>query len=66
MDKAKTEKSIDRVTTENLDLALRFFGVEIHKTILDIIIDVVELLEEKGGETSLIDLHKLKDERKKS
>ena len=55
------EKSIDKVTVTNLDLALRMVGVQFdHKTI-DKIIDLVELIEEKGDSTSIKDVCELKE-----
>ena len=53
---SKTVKSIDNVTVQNLDIALRMCNIEIHKTILDIIIDLVELIEEKGDQVSIKDI----------
>ena len=55
----KIEKMIDKVTTKNLDIALRMVGIEINKTILDKIIDLVELIEEKGDDVSIKDICKL-------
>ena len=51
-----TEKPIDKVTVANLDIALRRVGITLdHKTI-DIIIDMVELIETKGDNTSIDDI----------
>lgn len=55
---AKT-KPIDKVTTTLLDAALRSCGIQINICLLDKIIDVVELLEDKGDKTTLLDLAKL-------
>lgn len=53
------KKSIDKVTVTNLDLALRMVGITFdHKTI-DKIIDLVELIEEKGDEASIKDICEL-------
>ena len=55
----KTEKQIDKVTVTNLDLAFRMVGITFdHKTI-DIIIDLVELIEEKGDKASIKDICEL-------
>ena len=54
--KARIEKPIDNVTVELLDVGLRFIGVNIDKEIIDKIIDLVELIEDKGYETSINDL----------
>jgi hypothetical protein len=52
-------KSIDKVTVTNLDLALRMVGIIFdHKTI-DKIIDLVELIEEKGDDSSIKDICEL-------
>jgi hypothetical protein len=56
---SKTDKPINKVTTTNLDIALRMCGIEINKSIIDKIIDLVELIEEKGDEVSIQDLCKL-------
>ena len=50
------EKPIDKVTTTMLDCALRMCGYNIEPKVLDNIMDVVELLEEKGGQTSIEDI----------
>ena len=52
-------KSIDKVTPTNLDIALRIVGIQISKDLLDNIIDLVELIEDKGGEATLKDVLKL-------
>lgn len=54
------EKPIDKVTVELLDISLRMCGIEIHKSVLDKVIDVVELLEEKGGKATVDDFEDLK------
>jgi hypothetical protein len=58
----KSEKTIDKVTTSLLDVALRMCDIEINKAILDRLIDVVEIITEKGGDVSLKDVSHLKDE----
>jgi hypothetical protein len=55
----KTEKPINKVTTTNLDIALRMCNIEINKSIIDKVIDLVELIEEKGDNTSIQDICKL-------
>lgn len=61
----KPKKSIDKVTTEYLDIALRMYGIQLSKEIIDVTIDLVELIEEKGGEVTISDVSKLKGERGK-
>lgn len=56
---------IDEVTTERLDIALRMCGIEMPYSIVDNIIDLVELIEKKGGKTSINDTVKLQAEWKK-
>lgn len=56
------KKSIDNVTVTNLDLALRMCGIQIDKSILDRVIDVVEMLEEKGDYTTISDVANLQVE----
>lgn len=60
----KESKPIDKVHTDLLDMALRSCNIEIHPDILDRVIDVVELLEEKGEEVSIKDICELKAEWK--
>ena len=55
-------KPIDNVTTDRLDIALRMVGITFDHRTIDKIIDIVELIEEKGGETSIQDIEKLKAE----
>lgn len=52
-------RPIDRVTTDNLSCALRMVGISIPKTTVDKIIDLVELIEEKGDEVSIRDITEL-------
>lgn len=54
------KKTIDNVTTEYLDMALRMCGYNVDLVLIDKIIDLVELIEEKGGDTHLMDICKLK------
>ena len=51
---------IEKVTTDYLDIALRMVGISLDVTLIDKIIDLVELIEEKGGEASISDITKLK------
>lgn len=53
------EKPIDKVTIENLELVLRMCNIQIHKDIVDKIIDCVELIEDKGEEVTLMDVCKM-------
>lgn len=55
-------KTIDKVTITNLDVTLRLVGIEIDQYILDKIIDIVELLEIKGDDTTLKDISELECE----
>ena len=59
-------RPIDKATTDNLDIALRMCQIQIDKSILDRIIDLVELIEEKGDQTSIDDVVKLQTEWKQS
>lgn len=56
-------KPIDKVSTEYLDIALRMYGIQLNLNTIDIIIDLVELIKEKGGDLSITDISKLKKER---
>ena len=60
------KRPIDNVTVDNLDIALRMCQIQIDKSILDRIIDLVELIEEKGDQTSIDDVVKLQTEWKQS
>ncbi len=60
--KSVNPRLIDKVTVENVDLALRMIGITCdHKTI-DNIIDLVELIEDKGDDTSIKDICRLQSE----
>ena len=59
------KRPIDNVTVDNLDIALRMCQIQIDKSILDRIVDLVELIEEKSDETSIADVCKLQEEWKK-
>jgi len=56
-----TKRLIDNVTVQNLDIALRMCQIQIDKSILDKIIDLVELIEDKADETSIADICKLQE-----
>ena len=60
------KRPIDNVTVDNLDIALRMCQIQIDKSILDRIIDLVELIEEKGDEISIADVCKLQEEWKQT
>ena len=59
-------KPIDKVTVEILDVALRMVGIQLHLTIIDKIIDLVELIEVKGEEVSIKDVCALQEVWKES
>jgi hypothetical protein len=59
MSNKKKKPSIDRVSTTTLDIALRSVGYKLDMELIDKIIDLVELLEVKGDNTSLADICKL-------
>lgn len=56
-----TKRLIDNVTVTNLDIALRMCQIQINKSLLDKIIDLVELIEDKGDETSIADVCELQE-----
>jgi hypothetical protein len=56
---SELEQPINKVTTTNLDIALRMCNIEINKKILDKIIDIIELIEEKGDEVKIKDICQL-------
>jgi hypothetical protein len=55
----KTKNPIDKVTTTNLDIVLRMCNIELNKSIIDKVIDIVELIEEKGDGTTIKDVCEL-------
>lgn len=61
----RIEKPIDKVTIERLDFVLRMCNIQLHSALIDKIIDCVELIEEKGEETSLMDVCKMQAEWKR-
>ncbi|MCE5225883.1 MAG: hypothetical protein LLG05_08470 [Porphyromonadaceae bacterium] len=54
------ENPIDKVTIDYLDIALRMVGISLDLKLIDQIIDLVELIEEKGGDVSISDITELK------
>lgn len=62
----KTEKPIDKVTTGILDIALRMCNIQLDRKIIDRIIDLVELIEEKGEDASIKDICELQSKWKAS
>lgn len=60
------EKKIDQVTSKLLDMALRMVGIQIDLDTLGKILDLVELLEDKGELASIMDIVKLQVEWEKS
>jgi len=61
MKKHKKTK-IDKVTTDRLDTVLKMLDINLPLGLLDNIIDVVELIEQRGGKVSLDDVSYLRDE----
>ena len=58
---AENNKTIDNVTTVLLELACRIVGIQLSFKEVDLIIDIVELIEEKGGDVTLRDMISLKE-----
>lgn len=56
------KKLIDNVTTERLNTVLKMCDIQLSICLIDRIIDLVELIEDKGGKTSLRDISKLQKE----
>jgi len=57
-----SSRLIDKVNTTNLDIALRMCGYQLDKSLIDRIIDLVELIEDKGDDASIRDVCKLQAE----
>ena len=55
----KKKRRIDKVTTDMLDMVFRMVGIDCDIDTVDKIIDLVELIEDKGGDTSLKDVVEL-------
>lgn len=60
----RIEKPIDKVTIERLDMVLRMCNIQLHHTLIDKIIDSVELIEEKGESVTLMDVCKMRSQWK--
>jgi uncharacterized protein YnzC (UPF0291/DUF896 family) len=58
------QQPIDKVTVTNLDIALRMVNINLNKEIIDKVIDLVELIEQKGDDVTIKDICKLKEEWK--
>jgi hypothetical protein len=54
--KKRKPKAIDKVTVTNLDIALRMCKIQVCPDLLDKIIDLVELIEEKGDDVTIKDI----------
>ena len=55
-EKASEKRPIDKVTTKNLDIALRMVGIQLDVSIIDKVIDLVELIENKGDDVTIKDI----------
>jgi hypothetical protein len=55
------EKPIDNVRIDNLGSALRMCGVELSDKVLDLVIDLVELIEDKGADLKLSEVVEIRD-----
>jgi len=54
--KNETPRLIDKVTVVNLDLSLRMCNIRFNPNLINKIIDLVELIEEKGDDVSIKDI----------
>lgn len=54
------EKPIDKVTTDRLGVVLTMCGIDLTDKELDLIIDAVELVENKGGNVTIDDIYEMK------
>lgn len=59
--KGTESKPIDEVTVRLLDMSLRLCDIQINEKILDKIIDLVELIEDRGDKIDVEDICKLKE-----
>ena len=59
--KTKKEKPIDKVTSQYLKMGLKMAGINLSYETIDMIIDIVELIEDKGGNVSISDICELID-----
>ena len=55
----KRVKPTNNVTRTNLNLALRMVNIQISEGLLDQVVDVVELIERKGDDVSIMDICEL-------
>jgi len=55
------QNPIDNVTVKNLGSALRMCHIQLTEDVIDKIIDLVELIETKGDDTSISDIFELQD-----
>ena len=49
----KSSKVLDKVTVQNVDGVLRHTGRHVDKELIDIMIDVIEVLADKGDQITL-------------
>lgn len=57
---AGVEHAKNNLTTKELDAALRMAGIHIHRDLLDKVIDVAEVIIDKGGDATIKDIEALK------
>lgn len=62
MNDIQKTRPIDKVTVYNLNMALLMCRIEIDEEIIDKIIDLVELIEDKGDDVSIKDIRMLNEE----
>ena len=55
MKKKYRKRKIDKVTTDRFHTVLKMCGISIPLDLIDNIIDIVELIEDRGGKTSFQD-----------
>jgi len=60
-----SSRLIDKVTVTNLDIALRMCQIQLSRELIDRIIDLVELIEDKGDDTTIKDICALQAEWKR-
>lgn len=60
--KNKQQKPIDKVTVTNLDIALRMCKIQLELDLITKIIDLVELIEDNGDDTTIKDICQLQAE----
>ena len=56
LDKPLYELGVTGVFTKNLDIALRMVGIQLDVNIIDKVIDLVELIENKGDDVTIKDI----------